>query len=86
MRRYKGSLFDFSAGAQIIDMMLLVIDVTKGIQTQTAEVNCIISTNSLALVIVRAHKSILTTCAFPQLTPSVKMLEAFRMKYVCLFL
>ncbi len=25
-------------GAQIIDMMLLVIDVTKGVQTQTAEV------------------------------------------------
>jgi selenocysteine-specific translation elongation factor len=25
-------------GAQIIDMMFLVIDVTKGIQTQTAEV------------------------------------------------
>lgn len=25
-------------GAQIIDMMLLVIDITKGIQTQTAEV------------------------------------------------
>ena len=24
-------------GAQIIDMMLLVVDVTKGIQTQTAE-------------------------------------------------
>ena len=28
-------------GAQIIDLMVLVIDVTKGIQTQTAEVtNC----------------------------------------------
>jgi selenocysteine-specific elongation factor len=27
-----------SSGAQIIDMMLLVIDITKGIQTQTAEV------------------------------------------------
>ena len=27
----------FFLGAQIIDMMLLVIDVTKGIQTQTAE-------------------------------------------------
>ena len=26
-----------SAGAQIIDMMMLVIDVTKGMQTQTAE-------------------------------------------------
>lgn len=26
-----------STGAQIIDMMMLVIDVTKGIQTQTAE-------------------------------------------------
>jgi selenocysteine-specific elongation factor len=25
------------AGAQIIDMMILVVDVTKGIQTQTAE-------------------------------------------------
>ena len=25
-------------GAQIIDMMILVIDITKGIQTQTAEV------------------------------------------------
>lgn len=24
-------------GAQIIDMMLLVVDITKGIQTQTAE-------------------------------------------------
>lgn len=27
-------------GAQIIDLMILVIDVTKGIQTQTAEVCC----------------------------------------------
>lgn len=26
------------AGAQIIDMMLLVVDATKGMQTQTAEV------------------------------------------------
>ena len=26
-------------GAQIIDLMLLVVDVTKGIQTQTAEVS-----------------------------------------------
>lgn len=25
-------------GAQIIDLMMLVIDITKGIQTQTAEV------------------------------------------------
>lgn len=25
-------------GAQIIDMMLLVVDATKGVQTQTAEV------------------------------------------------
>ena len=25
-------------GAQIIDLMILVIDITKGIQTQTAEV------------------------------------------------
>ena len=25
------------AGAQIIDLMLLVVDITKGIQTQTAE-------------------------------------------------
>lgn len=41
MLQYRGSPFYFSAGAQIIDMMLLVIDVTKGIQTQTAEVKCI---------------------------------------------
>ena len=27
----------FFAGAQIIDLMMLVVDVTKGIQTQTAE-------------------------------------------------
>lgn len=27
-------------GAQIIDLMVLVVDVTKGIQTQTAEVLC----------------------------------------------
>ena len=27
----------FIVGAQIIDMMLLVIDITKGMQTQTAE-------------------------------------------------
>ena len=27
----------FSGGAQIIDMMVLVVDVTKGMQTQTAE-------------------------------------------------
>ena len=27
----------FSGGAQIIDMMMLVVDVTKGMQTQTAE-------------------------------------------------
>ena len=30
-----------SAGAQIIDFMILVVDVVKGIQTQTAEV-CIL--------------------------------------------
>lgn len=29
-------------GAQIIDVMILVIDITKGIQTQTAEVSCIL--------------------------------------------
>ena len=29
--------FFFYLGAQIIDLMLLVIDITKGIQTQTAE-------------------------------------------------
>ena len=28
-----------SAGAQIIDLMMLIVDVTKGIQTQTAEVS-----------------------------------------------
>ena len=27
------------AGAQIIDFMVLVVDITKGIQTQTAEVH-----------------------------------------------
>jgi len=27
----------FIAGAQIIDLMLLVVDITKGVQTQTAE-------------------------------------------------
>ena len=27
-----------SIGAQIIDFMILVVDITKGIQTQTAEV------------------------------------------------
>ena len=26
-----------TAGAQIIDLMLLVVDITKGVQTQTAE-------------------------------------------------
>jgi selenocysteine-specific translation elongation factor len=29
--------FYFSAGAQIIDLMMLVVDITKGVQTQTAE-------------------------------------------------
>ena len=28
----------YIVGAQIIDLMMLVIDITKGIQTQTAEV------------------------------------------------
>ena len=28
----------YVVGAQIIDLMMLVIDITKGIQTQTAEV------------------------------------------------
>jgi len=27
----------FNLGAQIIDLMLLIVDITKGIQTQTAE-------------------------------------------------
>jgi len=27
----------FTSGAQIIDLMLLIVDITKGIQTQTAE-------------------------------------------------
>ena len=36
--QYWMSLFHI-AGAQIIDFMVLVVDVTKGIQTQTAEVN-----------------------------------------------
>lgn len=30
--------FVLCVGAQIIDMMLLVVDATKGMQTQTAEV------------------------------------------------
>lgn len=29
--------YDSLGGAQIIDMMMLVVDVTKGMQTQTAE-------------------------------------------------
>ena len=29
--------FSFAGGAQIIDMMILVVDVVKGMQTQTAE-------------------------------------------------
>ena len=29
----------YTVGAQIIDLMMLVIDATKGIQTQTAEVS-----------------------------------------------
>lgn len=40
MHPYFSSYFQFLflvTGAQIIDMMLLVIDITKGIQTQTAE-------------------------------------------------
>ena len=32
------SIFLFTTGAQIIDLMFLVVDATKGIQTQTAEV------------------------------------------------
>ena len=35
----------FIVGAQIIDLMLLVVDVTKGIQTQTAEVSHIYNDN-----------------------------------------
>lgn len=31
------SLFVSSIGAQIIDLMMLVVDVVKGVQTQTAE-------------------------------------------------
>ena len=31
-----------SAGAQIIDFMILVVDVVKGIQTQTAEVHMLV--------------------------------------------
>ena len=30
-------------GAQIIDLMLLVVDITKGIQTQTAEVSVLVA-------------------------------------------
>ena len=33
-------MLNFCLGAQIIDLMLLVVDITKGIQTQTAEVVC----------------------------------------------
>ena len=32
-------------GAQIIDMMILVVDVTKGVQTQTAE--CLVIAETL---------------------------------------
>ena len=32
-------VFLYFAGAQIIDLMMLVVDITKGIQTQTAEVH-----------------------------------------------
>lgn len=31
------SIFSLSQGAQIIDLMMLVVDVVKGVQTQTAE-------------------------------------------------
>lgn len=42
-----------NAGAQIIDMVLLVIDVTKGIQTQTAEgiVVAEVTTNKMVIVL-----------------------------------
>ena len=41
VRTYKDYLNNLllPLGAQIIDLMMLVIDITKGIQTQTAEVN-----------------------------------------------
>jgi selenocysteine-specific elongation factor len=46
------SIFYFS-GAQIIDMMMLVVDLTKGIQTQTAECLVIgeIACNKLIVVL-----------------------------------
>ena len=39
-----------NVGAQIIDLMMLVIDITKGIQTQTAEVHCTYITYSCTYV------------------------------------
>ena len=42
--------FFFSPGAQIIDLMLLVIDATKGMQTQTAEVVILIFLSLLLLI------------------------------------
>ena len=41
-------------GAQIIDLMMLVVDITKGVQTQTAEVR-----NALTHVYVASVDSIL---------------------------
>lgn len=41
----------FVAGAQIIDLMMLVVDATKGMQTQTAEVSmCVIGSSDLLML------------------------------------
>ncbi len=51
-------------GAQIIDLMILVIDITKGIQTQTAECLVIgeILTDSLIVVLNKVDKVCVYVC------------------------
>ena len=42
MGKWRISSLFLAVGAQIIDLMLLVVDITKGIQTQTAEVYTVV--------------------------------------------
>lgn len=45
-------LFYFLGGAQIIDLMILVIDASKGVQTQTAECMVIAEITAKKLMVV----------------------------------
>lgn len=68
-------------GAQIIDLMLLVVDATKGIQTQTAECLVIAEITCNSLIVVLNKIDMLEVSKRPQLIEKVRVVKYYLPKY-----